>query len=207
MHLDITTKDTTPKKLVVEADVVPGPQKADYRIVVDREAGKAQLFVRRALDPIRLDTATRPYRADESAPWHLYSLIVNRDYPHYPKKYGGPLPAEFQDVGNLVKGDWDPKSKDYDSLSTWQVDDAHDTIRLRIPWSMLGLADPSSKTALGEGKAARMQKIKAITFAFDADGATDQLRFEWPAWNYTGSKERLLAGIDQVQKAMRDLAP
>ena len=48
-------------------------------------------------------------------------------------------------------------------------------MRLRIPWSMLGMADPSARTALGEGIPAEMVTIDGIDLRFDADGDTEEL--------------------------------
>lgn len=204
VHLDVTMRDALPRRLTISADVVPSPGEADDRIVVDRAAGTARVFVRQALDPIRLDTTTRPYRPDASSPWHLFEMLTNRDHPHYP---GGALPAEYDPVGNLVEGSWDPKAPGYDSLATWNVDEARKTIHLRIPWSMLGLADPSSRTALGPGTPARMIRVPGMALHYDADGQQADLRFDWPTWNYTTYHERLKAGIDVLAAAYRDLAP
>lgn len=204
VHLDVTLRDALPHRLTVEADVVPGRDAPDYRVVVDPDAGRARLFVRKALDPIRLDTPARPYRPDEAQPWHLYEMITNRADPAY---VNGPLPAEYDPVGNLVEGSWDPKAAGYDSLATWNVDEARKTIHLRIPWSMLGLADPSSRTALGPGTPARTVAVPGMTLHYDADGARTTLRFDWPTWNYTRYHERLKAGIGTLEAAFRDLAP
>ena len=57
VHLDVKLRDALPSKLVLDADVVPGADKADYRVTVDLAADTARLDVRRELDPMRLDTA------------------------------------------------------------------------------------------------------------------------------------------------------
>ncbi|MDP3890480.1 hypothetical protein [Nocardioides sp.] len=202
VHLDVTMKDALPRRLVVEADVLPGRRAADYRVVVDTGAGTARLEVRRALDPMRLDVVEEDYHPDQDDPWHLYRLIINRPFPELD------LPAEYQEVGELVHGLWDPEAgDDYDSQATWLADEQRRTVRLRLPWSMLGMADPSSRVALGEGKPAEMVPIKAITFDFDADGATHQQRFRWRRWNHTTYTERPKAGLDVLTEAMTDLAP
>lgn len=203
VHLDLTFRDQVPDRLRIDADVVPGPEQADYRVTVNLPADTARVDVRRALDPIRLDTDQRPYHPDEAEPWHLYRLITNRSHPGS----GGARPAEFHDVGLLVEGTWDPASDDFDSMSTWQVDEERRTVRLRLPWSMLGMADPSARTALGEGVPAELVTIDGIGLDLDADGERGQVDFTWPTWNFTGWTERPKAGIEVLEEAFRDLAP
>ncbi len=203
VHLEVTTRDGLPDRLDIAADVVPGRARDDYRIGVDLQADAAHLDVRKELDPIRLDTDEVPYRPDEAEPWHRFMLLTNRSFT----VDGVDHPAEFQDVGDLRRGTWDPQDDDYDSMSTWQVDEEHRTVRLRVPWSMLGMADPSSREALGPGKPARHVEIDKIGFDFAVDGATQHLDFRWPTWNFATYQQREKDGIDQVEQALRDLAP
>ena len=203
VHVDVTMRDALPDRLRLEADVVPGKNRADYRVLVDRGADSARLEVRRALDVMRLDTSEEPYHPEAAAPWHLFRLLTNRSFI----VDGVEHPAEYQDVGDLHRGTWDPADDDFDSTSTWRVDEAHRTVSLRIPWSMLGMADPSSRLALGEGKPAAMVPIKGIGFDLDVDGTAQHVDFAWPKWNYTGFTAREKAGIGVVGEALGDLAP
>ncbi|SDS39534.1 hypothetical protein SAMN04488570_1783 [Nocardioides scoriae] len=199
VHLEVTGRERTPTRLALDADVVPGPERADYRLRLDREADTAQVQVRKALDPIRLDTPGVPYRPDADAEWHDYALITNRSLQG--------RPAEFDQVGRLVRGSWDPEDPDYDSMATWTVDDAHRTVKVRLPWSMLGLADPSARLALGEGSPAERVTIDGIDLSLDVDGTPAQLDFTWPTWTRVGYTTRLKAGTDGLAEAYRDLAP
>jgi hypothetical protein len=203
VHLEVTTREALPRRLTIEADVVPGPQRADYRILVDTRARTGRVEVRRELDPMRLDTDERPYHPEQDRPWHLYRLITKGSY-----EVGGVShPKEYQDVGELVEGTWDPEDRDFDSTATWQVDESRRTVRLRVPWAMLGLADPSGRVALGEGTPAELVPIDGIDLRFDADGAHEPLRFTWPSWNFTTYTPRPKAGIAAVEQAFRELAP
>jgi len=197
VHLDITFRSTAPTRFVVDADVVPGPRKADYRLLMERDSATMQ--VRRSLDPIRLDTATRPYRPGEDAPWHTYALITNRVY----SEPGRSHPAEYQHVGKLIRGTWDPKSKAYNSLATWSR--RGNRIQVRLPWSLLGMADPSSRTALGEGTPADLVPITDIRFTLTAGRTTVPARFTWDTWNYTTYSERRKAGLKVLTDTMADL--
>lgn len=195
--MDIKFRDEIPDDLRIDADVLPGPERADYRVEVGED--EAQAWVRRELDPIRLDTSERPYRPDQAEEWHRYQLLINRSYPG--------RPAEYQDVGQLVEGVWDPESDDYNSLATWHRDEEQRTIRLRIPWPMLGMADPSALTALGEGEPAEMVTVDGIDLTFATGEESLRVPFTWQPWNRIEHTERLKAGVGEVEKAMRELAP
>ncbi len=198
VHLDLTVRSDAPSQLTLNADVIPGPDEADYRLRLRRDSATVQ--VRSELDPIRLDTRTRPYRPDEEAPWHTYALITNREYSEPGRNH----PAEYQYVGKLIRGDWNPKSKGYNSLATWSREGQK--IRVRLPWSMLGLADPSSRTALGEGTPAELVRIAGIRFTIVTGRTTLPFRFTWDTWNYTTYSERPKAGITTLLDAIADVA-
>lgn len=204
VHLDITFRRALPRRLDIGADVVPALAGDDYRVAVDHRAGTARVTVRRELDPIRLDTTAEPYRPGAGRAWHPYSLLTNRSFEVEGVRYA----AEYDDVGRLVRGTWDPASPAYDSTATWQVDRARRTVRLRLPWSMLGLADPSGRTALGPGTPAALVPVEGIGLSFTADRAKPaRLDFTWPRWNHTTYTQRPKAGLDVVEDAFRDLAP
>ena len=204
VHIDTTFRDALPGRARLEVDTVPIPSGADYRVDVEVEQGRAQVWARTELDPIRLDTPARPYRPDQGTPWVTYELITNREYRHR----GRTLPAEFQNVGALLRGNWDPDAADVDSRATWPVDAERRTLRLRLPWSMVGLADPSARTALGPGVPARMVPIGGLRLRLVADDqpATD-VHYTWPRWNRTGYRERSKAGLEVVAEAFAELAP
>ncbi len=202
VHIEVTFRETVANRLDIAADVVPELAGPDYRVRLVPGSG-AELEVRRELDPIRLDTDERPYREDQSEPWHLYALITKGSYG----VDGAYQPKEYHPVGRLVDGTWDQGAASYDSTSTWQVDTARRTVQLRLPWPMLGLADPSGRTALGPGMPAELVPIDGIDLDFEAEGATEDVRFTWPEWNFTTYTARPKAGIEVVEKAFRDLAP
>jgi len=198
VHLDVTFRSGAPARFDLDADVVPGPSSADYRLRMDGDSATMQ--VRRALDPMRLDTAAQPYRPGADLPWHTYALITNREYGEPGRSH----PAEYQEVGRLVNGTWNPRSKNYNSLATWSRDG--NEIKLRLPWSLLGLADPSSRTALGEGTPADLVQISGIRFTMTTGRTTVRSRFTWDKWNYTTYTERRKAGLGALTDAMAELS-
>ena len=204
VHLDVTGRDATPSQLTVLVDTLPGSGGADYRVVVDREAGTARAYVRRELDPIRLYTRERIDYPEGDDPWHLFRQLMNRELTDR-RRAPRPGARRRRRPGRGRAGT--RRTRTYDSRATWQVDEAHHTVRLRLPWPMLGLADPSSRTALGPGRPARLVPIDGLGLTFETDGSRERLDFSWPAWNSIGHTERLDAGADVLAEAFRDLAP
>jgi len=202
LHLDVTFRDRLPSRLVVSSDAVTAPAGDDYRVDLDLSGRTGQAWVREELDPLRLDTDDEAYAPDVGETWHRFRLLTNRSTV----AGGRPVPAEHQEVGALVEGTWGPTEAEYDSSATWQVVDAHDTVRLRLPWGMLGLADPSSRTALGPGKPARTEVVEGLALTLDADGSQLTMDYTWPTWNHVEHGERLKAGVGVLAKAFRDLA-
>jgi hypothetical protein len=119
------------------------------------------------------------------------------------------LEPEFQDVGALISGDWEPTSPSSNSLATWRIVDHSDqrTVRLRLPWALLGLADPSSRTALGTGVPAEPVGIDELRLRFSSDGQTFDTSYSWPTWNHIGYTERPKPGQHLLRDAYQDLAP
>ncbi|WP_244965755.1 hypothetical protein [Paenibacillus alvei] len=68
----------------------------------------------------------------------------------------------FQDivVGKLIRGTNDPNSKSYNSLATWNAKD--NIVEIRIPWMLLGFADPSTKQVISYGKVERKRDLSTI---------------------------------------------
>lgn len=196
--------------LTLAVDTVPGgaptPESgggvdaADYRIEVDPAEVTGQAFVRAGLDVARFDTWEDLPEA--GSPWHPYRLITNRSYDG---EHSSSL--ETQNVGLLQRGAWQVDADEPNSLATWQT--VGDTVRLRIPWPLLGLTDPSSRTALTEGSAPAVQVIEDLGLTVSVAGGTPvTLRYSWPTWDTpsgVGHTERLKTGIDVVAETFREL--
>jgi hypothetical protein len=159
--------------------------------------------VRAELDPIRLDTDIAQYQPDVGKPWHLYRQIVSRATLFD----GQTLPAQFEDVGRLIEGSWDPDDPAYDSLATWQRSDDGTSLRVRIPWPMVGFADPSSRTVLGPGVPAALTQVDGIEVFASSGGHQHRVDYTWSTWNSIGHTERLKAGASVLADAFDELAP
>ena len=205
VFVDVDLAEDLPAALRVEADVVEGGD-ADYRVDLDLVARTAQVWVRAGLDPIRLDNvAGYGTPAGGVAGWHPYRLVLNRPQT----LHGVELPAEFQDVGALVEGAWDPSAEGFDSRATWQVVQASDgaTVRLRLPWPMVGMADPSSLTALGEGVPAQTPTVDGIALTVSVGDDVVDAWLDWEPWQGIGYTERIKDGVAELAAVFAELAP
>ena len=118
------------------------------------------------------------------------------------------LPAEFFDVGALRQGKMDPDEPGYDSRATWHTD-GH-TIVLRIPWALLGLADPSSKQALvplpdRTGETAAVDRIGLTVDV--GDQRTRTTGITWEPWQRPSFDERIKTGVQVYVDALHEVTP
>jgi hypothetical protein len=209
VHLSLRFTSPPGEPITVAVDTTEGGSRppsgagdatADYAFVLDTSAGSGQAWVRAALDPVRFDGLAPP-TATTLEGWNRQRLLTNRPL----RVDGRLLPAEYADIGVLRQGELDPGSPGYDSLATWQLDG--ETLELRVPWAMAGLADPSSRQALAAGVTPSSVSISGIglTVALGKTSwKTDDLT--WDPWQSVRYSERLKPGADALAAAFHDLA-
>ncbi|UQU64265.1 hypothetical protein COUCH_35790 [Couchioplanes caeruleus] len=204
VQLRIRLGTPAPNALTVGFDVLPaltgppapgtGNREADAAFVLDPIARTGQAYLRSRLDPMPLDYAV-PLGRRGPAPegWRRFELIVNRDL-RVPTT-GERLPAEIQNAGLLRYG-----TPDEDSRNLWYRDG--DDLVVRVPWAMLGYADPSRHTVGVPGKGLTTQVSPGIGVSVSASG-TDQTagHVTWTNWNRVYYAERLKAGAGQFRDA------
>jgi hypothetical protein len=216
VHLTIDLEKPPTAPVRVGFDVVPGglalPGGAtrtagvdDYAVTVDPSSQTATMVVDAAIDPVRLDglpAGSVPAAAADG--WSLERLTVNRALVL--PSTGRHTPAEFLEVGRLRRGSWDPASGGFDDRATWQLDGRR--VTLRLPWSMLGLGDPSSKTAVvpvaGRPVAVTVEDVGVVVDA--GPGGRADLRLQWEAWNRATHTERVKAGAQVLVDALADVS-
>ncbi|NQU36495.1 MAG: hypothetical protein HQ526_02725, partial [Actinobacteria bacterium] len=167
---------------------VAGPSEA---VVVDPSQNSATAYVRTEIDPIRLDglnPADLPIPSADG--WEVQRMTVNRSFVINGKK----LPAEFVEIGKLVEGDWDPNSPNYNSLATWSLND--NQLSLRLPWSMLGIADPSSRTGVVPGPNGQAVAVQVPEIPMTIDIGASPIAvgaITWEPWQQARATERVKA--------------
>lgn len=212
LELKLTAPDY--KRIVFGFDMLEGGQplpgrndgsKAnDVAVVIDNVAHTATAYVRSEVDPVKLDgLLPESLLAPDLPGWNLQRLTANRAVP----ATGGlpARPAEYFETGRLIQGVWDPSSDEYNSLATWWMEDG--LIELRIPWSMLLMGDPSSKTAVqpvnGTAVASPVTTIHTVLQVDTVDMAVPGIR--WEAWNRVEGQLRLKRGADALTRAWKSV--
>jgi len=178
---------------------------SDVAVVIDPSEDSATAYVREDVDPILLDgLAPETIPAPDLPGWRMQRMSANRAVPAT-----GGLPArdaEFYEVGRLISGSWDdPSDPQQDSRATWKLDG--DTLQMRLPWSMLLLGDPSSKTAVvpvdGEPTAEEVSQIRTTLVS---QGTITPLGIiDWDNWNYIDGTERVKKGAEAMSSAWHDV--
>jgi hypothetical protein len=222
LHLRVTVGDSAPSTLTLGFDVLPemtgapapgsGDRRADAAFVLDLAARKGQAYLRTELDPMPLDyPVPAADRAPAPAGWAAFQLVVNRALTV--PTTGEKLPAELLDTGVLRHGPWQPGAKDSDSRALWHR--AGDDLVVRVPWAMLGFADPSAHRVAvpsggGQGRVAELttQVSPGVAVTVSATG-TDQATatVTWPSWQRAYFDERLKDGADLFRDALADVTP
>lgn len=165
------------------------------------------MFVRRTLDPARLDGLPTLYlpRAN-SRGWVVHQLTMA---PPLEVPGRRTMPAEMLRVGELVLGTWDTSSSAYNSLATWQLvrpDPAQPMEwRLRLPWSMLAFADPAGRKGLvpdlGEPTLVDVTSMDVMVES-STPGSPAYFRVAFPGWSeLPATTERLRAGMTSLSEA------
>jgi hypothetical protein len=186
-------------------DVVPGgadtlpdgtlDATSDYAVPLDPVARTGTVYVRRALDAVPLDFSADNVPDRGTGPWVLSQLTTNRALTV--PITGQRLPVELFDVGRLRTGPMAPGEDGYDSRNTVRFDGR--SVALRLPWAMLGLADPSSRQALlpgGGGRQTSTTTVQGIAISVTADHTQVPLgTFTWSSWNSVRAGERVKPGM------------
>jgi hypothetical protein len=136
-----------------------------------------------------------------SGKWFSPSLILNR--PNTVPSTGQRRAAEFKDLGTLP---WGSAKSDVRNLA----DGGHGVVELRIPWSLLGFADPSSRSVFiprADGTFGT-QTVSRIGFATLSPGGklTRAKTLPLRGWSVVKWRERRKAGWPYVRAAFASLA-
>jgi hypothetical protein len=108
---------------------------------------------------------------------------------------GQQLPPEFLDLGTLR---WGSERRDVRNL----VAGTGRVAEVRIPWMLLGFADPSSHRAYTVGPEGKVDTPRVASIRLTLNGRSAG-RHRWASWNRVRWHERRKAGWGAVRRAFR----
>jgi hypothetical protein len=211
VHLRIGLGSPRPAALTLGFDVLPGVTgppapgtsngDADAALTLDLVSRTGQAYLRNELDPLPLDYAVpESARGPSTAGWKPFELVVNRAVTIPATRTS--RPAEIQNAGALRYG-----TPGADSRSLWYLDG--DDLVVRVPWALLGYADPSShRVGVPKGGTLTTEVSPGVGLVVSAAG-TDQTAGEvtWVNWTRPYYTERLKRGARQFREAALEVAP
>jgi hypothetical protein len=203
LTLRMTLGGSRPGVLTLGFDVLPeltgksfpgtdDDRKSDAAFALNLAGQTGQAYLRDALDPMPLDfDVPAAERGPTPSGWKPFQLVVDRSLTVPTSKER--LPVELQNAGLLRHGTWDPADAQADSRSLWHLDG--DDLVLRVPWAMLGFADPSSHRVAGKVS-------PGVTITLSASGSMQTVdQVTWPNWNRPYYTERLKQGAELFRNA------
>ncbi|GGQ67576.1 hypothetical protein [Couchioplanes azureus] len=210
LHLRVGLAGSPPGALTLGFDVLAavsgapppgsGSAEADAAFALDLVGQRGQAYLRSELDPVPLDYAVPDgLRGPAPRGWRRFELVVNRELTV--PSTGERLPAELQNAGALRYG----RPRD-DSRALWYRDG--DDLVVRVPWAMLGYADPSANmVGVRTGKRLARTPSPGVGVTVSAAG-TDQPAgsVTWTNWNRVYATERLKDGADLFRDAALETA-
>ena len=205
VRLRIKLGSPAPSALTLGFDVLPGitgppapgttNRAADAAFFLDPVARTGQAYLRTELDPLPLDVKVPvAARGPAAIGWQRFELLVDR--AQTVPGTGEKVPVELQNAGLLRYG-----SPDGDSRALWERDG--DDLVVRVPWAMLGFADPSRHmVGVPAGGKLELRSAPGIGVTVSSTG-TDQAAgpVTWVNWNRPYYAERLKQGAEQFRDA------
>ena len=186
---------------------------SDVAIIVG-PGNKARLRIAAFTDPLPYEFGVKRKEVEinladlqpESGVWREPMQIVSR--PLYIPTTDQKLPTDLQSFGDLRWGTNNPASPAFDDRSL--VNGSGGVLELRIPWGMIGMADPSSKLVLQpkfDGTVVSMTTVPIEKVGVSVVGPDGSLQttsgYKWNAWNIVKWHERKKAGWPILQAAFR----
>lgn len=123
------------------------------------------------------------------------------------------IPFSAYETGKLMEGDAHPEHEDFNSLTDFAVKDGH--IEIRIPWQLLNVMDPSSKSIMQDlykNNAIEAETIDAMNFGVvelkKGKTIADPIKmnpYTWSTWILPTYHERLKPSYYILQEAFKSI--
>lgn len=150
--------------------------------------------------------------------FNMINLALNK--PMVIPSTGEELPFEFYETGQLLEGNGNPESDDYNSLSDYVMRHEAGIFEIRLPWLLLNVKDPSLKEITGDlwkdglDASATLEEMNINVVASQNQFVIDQLPedlesistfvpYKWEYWEQPASEERVKKSYDIIQEYLR----
>jgi hypothetical protein len=141
-----------------------------------------------------------------SGAWVHPLQILNR--PYTVPASGEKRPVELHELNSLPIGSGDPKDASSDARTL--VSARGKVVEIRLPWALLGFADPSSLTLYDEHPKAPTGTLRAgrIGIVVVGNGSPPLVTtgYAWEPWQSVTWHERRKRGFDDLASTMRELS-
>jgi hypothetical protein len=223
MHV-LVRSDGRPAKLTLGFDVQPGSNRglpgtrgaypaADVAVTIG-PGRRATIQQAAWTDPLLhqygLGLKMIPVNAADLRPgsgvWTRPTLMLNRAYTV--PSTGERRPVELKDIATLPWGTGDPSARRFDIRTL--AAGGGPLVELRIPWALLGFADPSDRSVLvphadGTFSSRRVKRI-AVAVAAPGERLVRGGALKLRSWNAVDWHERRKAGWPALRGAFADLS-
>jgi hypothetical protein len=140
-----------------------------------------------------------------SGAWVHPMQILNR--PYTVPATGEKRPAEVREIDRVGLGSGDPDSDDFDVRTLVAADGK--VVEMRLPWALLGFADPSSLKlyeARPDGSIGTIDARRIGVAVAAGDGALlETSGYAWEPWQGVSWHERRKAGFEELGTATGEL--
>ena len=121
------------------------------------------------------------------------------------------LPPSSYETGKLLHGNGNPLSESFSSLADYCINPANSSVEIRIPWQLLNVADPSTRTVMGDLYAHQQFNINPVQI----DGFSFELYriggygnvtgggfgfYAWKPWEEVHYNERLKKSYNIIKE-------
>ena len=151
------------------------------------------------LENLDIVKRNKAYESKNSGIFNPINLVLRRSLI-FPLT-GIELPPSVYETGKLLHGNANPASADYNSLADYFINPENQSIELRIPWALLNIADPSTRTVIGDLYSSDYFNINPVqidgfnfeVFKINSSGVSNGGAgfYSWKTWNTVRYHERL----------------
>jgi hypothetical protein len=196
--LDGRTREFGSRRVMHDAAYLYLRTRGSGRVVVDVGGEQVRITLgpgRRARMERSFDPEPDVFGVDRrSGSWLSPRLILSR--PFTVRATGEQFPAEFLDLGKLR---WGSGRADARNL----VAGTRREVELRLPWMLLGFADPSDRRVYTTGASGvKTRRVSGVKIRMEGRTTT----YRWKRWNRVEWHERRKAGWPAVRRAFRAAA-